>query len=234
MNPADVALDPCPFCGSYLSFSSGKLNKAGRCDTDGCWMHDRKFTVPLSDPHQVEQWNTRTALRTQAPMPAASAEPVAWMYVKHTGQGLVSLFRRTHCDGFPVRDETPLYAAPPVQAPMPGEVGELVERLGHLTWEAWEDEPHDCEILCQRAAALIQSLQREVDRLKDDCAMLEAAHKTAEMRVTAAQRVKDEAVGLLDRLRKFDGWDKEYHAGEALQAKTEARALISQHGGKHG
>ena len=51
-------LKPCPFCGEPLHIRSG-VNSYGRCETEGCWMSERAITVPLSDPRQVAQWNTR-------------------------------------------------------------------------------------------------------------------------------------------------------------------------------
>jgi hypothetical protein len=53
------ALEPCPFCGAPLFFNGNKMNPYGRCETEGCWMHDRKCTVPTDDPWQVGQWNRR-------------------------------------------------------------------------------------------------------------------------------------------------------------------------------
>jgi hypothetical protein len=55
-----VWLEPCPFCGVHLTRSRGKINVAARCDTEECWMSDRKISVLLDDPIQVQQWNTRT------------------------------------------------------------------------------------------------------------------------------------------------------------------------------
>jgi len=50
---------PCPFCGQPLTYSSGRFNKAGRCDTVGCWLNERKMTVPVDALDQVAQFNTR-------------------------------------------------------------------------------------------------------------------------------------------------------------------------------
>jgi hypothetical protein len=55
------ALKPCPFCDAQLSIRTG-ANPYGRCETAGCWLNERKMTVPLHDREQVEAWNTRAAL----------------------------------------------------------------------------------------------------------------------------------------------------------------------------
>lgn len=65
--PAE-ALRECPFCAKPLRISAG-YNQYGRCETENCWMHERKMIVPLDDSRQVEQWNTRTALTSPAPAP---------------------------------------------------------------------------------------------------------------------------------------------------------------------
>ncbi|WP_226018468.1 hypothetical protein [Novosphingobium sp. FKTRR1] len=54
----EATLKPCPFCGSALGIRRS-VNPYGRCNTDGCWMHDRKIIVPIDDGMQIEQWNTR-------------------------------------------------------------------------------------------------------------------------------------------------------------------------------
>ena len=51
-------LEPCPFCHRPLYIRQG-VNAYGQCETRGCWTHDRKVTVSLSDPYQVAQWNRR-------------------------------------------------------------------------------------------------------------------------------------------------------------------------------
>lgn len=51
-------LKDCPFCGVELFIRTG-VNAYGRCETAGCWTHERKATVPLWDLDQVEAWNTR-------------------------------------------------------------------------------------------------------------------------------------------------------------------------------
>lgn len=54
-----TALAPCPFCGEPLFIRRG-VNPYGRCESTGCWMRERKLTVPLQDEDQVRGWNTRT------------------------------------------------------------------------------------------------------------------------------------------------------------------------------
>lgn len=49
----------CPFCGQPLAQSSGKVNMVAYCDTEDCWMHERKITVVLDDARQVAAWNRR-------------------------------------------------------------------------------------------------------------------------------------------------------------------------------
>lgn len=51
-------LKPCPFCGHPPSRRTG-VNPYGRCDTEGCWAHERKITIPFDDHNQVRAWNTR-------------------------------------------------------------------------------------------------------------------------------------------------------------------------------
>jgi hypothetical protein len=51
-------LKPCPFCGDDLYITRG-VNPSARCETVGCWMHERMIGITVEDPRQVEQWNTR-------------------------------------------------------------------------------------------------------------------------------------------------------------------------------
>lgn len=146
------------------------------------------------------------ALRTQAPMPAASGEPVAWMYhmpgdLDHGWQQYEFKRRIQSYEGMSCREEdagmieTPLYAAPPVQAPMPGEVGELTGEANDHAEAAsrWRSEAGE------------------------------------------AQRVKDEAVGLVAEYVSLvgnTGYSVDRQGAQELWPK--AKALITQHGGKHG
>lgn len=66
-----VVLAACPFCGQQLTRSTRKINVAARCETEDCWMSDRRITVLLDDPIQVAQWNTRTP----PPVSAAPGTP---------------------------------------------------------------------------------------------------------------------------------------------------------------
>jgi hypothetical protein len=52
-------LKPCPFCGKDLYRRPRQMNDYGRCETEGCWAHERKITVPVDDHRQVAAWNTR-------------------------------------------------------------------------------------------------------------------------------------------------------------------------------
>lgn len=47
---------PCPFCSKPLKVSNSNL---ASCPTQGCWMHERRLTVPIDDPIQLTQWNMR-------------------------------------------------------------------------------------------------------------------------------------------------------------------------------
>ncbi|TCM25149.1 hypothetical protein [Novosphingobium sp. ST904] len=77
---------------------------------------------PAPVSREIAEWNAAldagcsqdAAIARVRALPAepAGEEPVAWMYKTHLGQSLTSTFRRTHYDGFPVTDETPLYARP--------------------------------------------------------------------------------------------------------------------------
>lgn len=71
------------------------------------------------------------------PAEPAGEEPVAWMYKTHLGQPLTTTFRRTHYDGFPVTDETPLYARP-----APSNPDRLVDWRSHCEWLLDLDEIH--------------------------------------------------------------------------------------------
>jgi hypothetical protein len=55
-------LKPCPFCGVALVLRGYQANPYGRCETDNCWVHEKKLTVQLDDPTQVSQWNRRAPL----------------------------------------------------------------------------------------------------------------------------------------------------------------------------
>lgn len=59
-------LKPCPFCGAPLYIRSG-VNAYGRCETEGCWLHARKITVPLHDPVQVAAFNIRAVDTSSEP-----------------------------------------------------------------------------------------------------------------------------------------------------------------------
>lgn len=52
-------LKPCPFCRKNLT-RYGKFNPYATCETDGCWLSERKIGVPLDAPEIVAQWNTRS------------------------------------------------------------------------------------------------------------------------------------------------------------------------------
>lgn len=61
MTTKNLKLEVCPFCGEPL-FMRGGPNNYGRCETNGCWVNERKATVPVDDPRQVAQWNTRAVI----------------------------------------------------------------------------------------------------------------------------------------------------------------------------
>lgn len=65
-------LRPCPFCQKPLFIREG-VNPYGRCETEGCWMNERKATVPLDAKAQVQQWNDRI------PDADTIAQIVAWL-----------------------------------------------------------------------------------------------------------------------------------------------------------
>lgn len=54
-----VELKACPWCQKPMAITGG-CNPIGRCDTENCWMHERKMAVAVDSPFMVEQWNTRT------------------------------------------------------------------------------------------------------------------------------------------------------------------------------
>lgn len=53
------ALRNCPWCDRALSISNLKYNPLARCDTEGCWMHERAIAFPVDDPRQVAGFNRR-------------------------------------------------------------------------------------------------------------------------------------------------------------------------------
>ena len=59
-------LRACPFCGAALRIRNS-VNAYGQCETEGCWMNARKVIVPLDDPRQVSDWNTRARTPDTAP-----------------------------------------------------------------------------------------------------------------------------------------------------------------------
>jgi hypothetical protein len=74
MNPADAEAQPmlpCPFCGIELrvySEQEGYWHPKSKCALSGFEMD--------ADGYSEVRWNTRTALRTQAPMPGEVGELV--------------------------------------------------------------------------------------------------------------------------------------------------------------
>jgi len=62
-------LSPCPFCQKPLTLGGG-VNPYGRCETPDCWLNERRISISLDVPKQLEQWNRRT--------PAPEGE--AWGY----------------------------------------------------------------------------------------------------------------------------------------------------------
>lgn len=79
-NPGGIMPDSCPFCGNGLTYSSGRMNKVGYCDTEDCWLHERKVTVPLDDPRQVAAFNTRALFPSS--QSAAESNPIVASLVR--------------------------------------------------------------------------------------------------------------------------------------------------------
>jgi len=73
-------ISACPFCGERLIYSSGKFNKVGYCRTEGCWLADRKITVPTDDPRQVQQFNTRPSPAPDKIAPGGEANGNGWVF----------------------------------------------------------------------------------------------------------------------------------------------------------
>jgi len=63
-----VELKPCPFCQQPLSVTT-RINPTARCDTEGCWVHESKFAIPVDSPLMVARWNTRALTPAQAAGP---------------------------------------------------------------------------------------------------------------------------------------------------------------------
>lgn len=78
-------LEPCPFCGNQLFIRTG-VNAYGRCETEGCWVRERKLTVQLADSGQVAAWNTRPTCNATLQVDAGGLrekvariiDPAAW------------------------------------------------------------------------------------------------------------------------------------------------------------
>src|SRR5882762_4546279 len=82
---AEAVLANCPFCGVPLSIRKA-INLFGDCDTAGCWAHERKVSVNLDDPRQVDSWNRR-----KASPPVQPPEPVAMGVSIPEGYALVPI-----------------------------------------------------------------------------------------------------------------------------------------------
>ncbi|KMS59953.1 hypothetical protein V474_07530 [Novosphingobium barchaimii LL02] len=92
----------CPFCGNHLTYSSGKFNKVGRCDTQGCWLCERKLTVPVDAPDQIAQFNTRASL-----LAASEGEEIPYTCDACT----TGLYNRCECHPAPSDQEKLVEAA---------------------------------------------------------------------------------------------------------------------------
>ncbi|HEV2746304.1 MAG TPA: hypothetical protein VGW34_03275 [Allosphingosinicella sp.] len=95
----EVKLDPCPFCRKPLSVRHPNLNPLGRCETEGCWMEQRRISVPLDDPAQLAQWNTRpTPSPASSPIKEDEVERVAKAVMVAQGCGLTIEGEHVFCD----------------------------------------------------------------------------------------------------------------------------------------
>lgn len=56
----------CPFCDKPLTYSTGRFNKVGRCETEDCWLCERKAAIPVDEPRQIAQFNNRAAILAMA------------------------------------------------------------------------------------------------------------------------------------------------------------------------
>lgn len=169
---------------------------------DGEWDHTNEVQVLAR--HRI------TTLRTQAPMPAASTEPMYFLYTSHStaypgapDHVVVTKpdARWANHEGW---TETPLYAAPPVQAPMPEEVVELVRYHAFVDADAGEGPWFEMAsegrwAKYADANAIIQFLQREVERLQV------VASESEEMQDLAKQEGISETLQAIDMLTGGDG-----------------------------
>jgi len=92
---------PCPFCQKPLTLGGG-VNPYGRCDTPDCWLNERRISISLDVPKQIEQWNRRTPAPKGEAVGTAGAMP-------GTSGFTTAVFRAS---AVPVG--TPLYASPVV------------------------------------------------------------------------------------------------------------------------
>jgi len=107
---------PCPFCQKPLTLGGG-VNPYGRCETPDCWLNERRISISLEDPKQLEQWNRRT------PAPEGEACPHDAYETDAAGQAV----RCVDC-GMAIASA----ASPAVPAPEGVFVSETCE--GELCW----------------------------------------------------------------------------------------------------
>jgi hypothetical protein len=93
---------PCPFCTKPLTLGGG-VNPYGRCETADCWLAERRISISLEDPKQLEQWNRRT--------PAPEGEAVAWRW-RNKPDGVWNYQEARQ--RIPGVEQQPLYASPVV------------------------------------------------------------------------------------------------------------------------
>lgn len=124
------------------ALQSRPAEPAGAWDHRYRWLDEGEIILSSDEIRNDDgTWQPAVCVGQEAPSPLytshrvyrrlkgepAGEEPVAWMYKTHLGQSLTATFRRTHYDGFPVTDETPLYARP-----APSNPDRLVEALREI------------------------------------------------------------------------------------------------------
>jgi hypothetical protein len=209
------------------------------------------------------------ALRAQAPAPmlggAEPVDPVAWMrsrlYAATPAQAPLPETPACICGGnYPMTDDSHAINCPAavnyaafkqMQVPLPEDVAALVEEFEAIV-QKHGFMYRDLDV-ADNIIALIHSLQREVERLREferrvtDEGMRDAArywegrYRDEADQLTAAQRVKDEAVGLLqwasDNLHEINEFNYNHDDVLELNAKSVEVALgimpfLAKHGGK--
>lgn len=147
-----VELKGCPFCGAAL-FIRHSVNSYGRCETPGCWVHERKVTVPLDDPTEVAAWNRRPS----PPLPDDAAALVARLFaaIAHGDEAHRAWLKNALNAFFELPENMPSLAAPVGDAG--GWIAGSADGNRFRTWKdgyaAWTDDRNEATRYARRIDA---------------------------------------------------------------------------------